>query len=143
MADLTKFIVHMNFYDRVIFYICIILQIFSTFMNILIINVIKYNNKQDRPFIKRPKLLMLNVAIASIILVLGFISLFLIIIPTLQNNLVYMFVLRGIGKYIILTTAYVTSFTIMILSCDMYYSLIRVFNNPLNKFSIKTWVCII
>ena len=123
----------------------IIMAIITAFSNIIIIIVMKRSHTEDfTSDRKRHNILMTTIAISSLILIVNHYIKFFIIIPIiLPFSGTMCLVIESIVNYIFALSIYVISFTMAILSIDQYYSLNRVFNNPLDKVSTNLLIKLI
>ena len=93
---------------------------------------------------KRPIILMTTIAISGLLLIANYSLKFFILIPIILNfSEIMCLVIESISNYIFALSLYVISFTMCLISIDQYYSLSRVFNNPLDKVSTNLMIKII
>ena len=121
-------------------------QLITVFSNTIVIIVMKRSHiRQDAmSFSKRTNILMTTIAISGLILIADFSLAFFMIIPIVKPfSQIVSLAIDSIVNYIIVLSLYVKSFTMALISIDQYYSLTRVFKNPLDKISTNLQIKII
>ena len=94
--------------------------------------------------IKRPKVLMTNIAFCdmlSIVLSIG--TRFLVFPIVIKIDVLSSHMIQSMSNYLIATTLYVTSITTTIIVCDRYFALNIVFYNPLDRIHTKVLLAVI
>ena len=130
-------ILHLSNFQIAIICILISVQTITVFSNIIVIIVMKRSKtSNDMSASKRPNLLMTTIAISGLLVIFDFFIPIFMLVPGLnQIHHNISMVLQSLVNYINALSLYVISFTMTFLSIDQYYSLTRVFNNPLDKIS--------
>ena len=117
--------------------ILIILQTFSMISNIIVIKVMRAS-RSTSPLSssKRPNILMTNIATSGLLVIIDFFLPIFIIVPGLNllNPKLNLYI-QSLVNYTNALSLYVVSFSMAFLSLEQYFSLTRVFNNPLDKIS--------
>ena len=138
-------ILDLNNFQVSIIFLLIFVQIITVLLNIIVIIVMKRSHSRDvMNASKRPNILMTTIAISRIILTTDFAFVFFVIIPIISwvsPNI--SMIIESLINYIIALSLYVITFTMAVLSIDQYYSLTRVFINPLEKVSTNLLIKII
>ena len=130
-------IIHWNNFQISIIWLLIFVQTITIFSNIIIIIVMKRSQTTNAMSAsKRPNILMTTIAISGLLVIMDFFIPIFMLVPGLnQIHHNISTILQSLVNYINALTLYVISFTMAFLSIDQYYSLTRVFNNPLDKIS--------
>ena len=118
-------------------YVILGAQLTGTISNIVCVMIVCMI--KNTRFSNRPKILMANIAVSDTILTINSIVWRLVIMKYIyHDNQLAAHILQSFRQYLDNITLYATSFTFTLIACDRYYAITKVFDNPFDRYSIRS-----
>ena len=143
---LPEVIMNLDKVAYILFIFLIIITVISLIINGVILVVLSNakigNNRNNKR--KRPQLLMINIAFCALIMNVKNLAQVFVIYPIFRGKSpVILIIIQIMVSYLEALLLFVSSFSLTYLSCDQYFSLTRMVDNPMDRIPTKKAMIII